>query len=607
MNPSRLLISAARSLFDYTIPKDVTVVLQICILAQVLLVGCSGSDTPTTTSSSGPPAPEETAENIVAVFDGGQIAIDDVDAAIVRMPAKERMAFGSQNLPAFEDLVRELAVFEILKSDAQSSGFAQSKDYVTALGEMRRQVLVHQVLMSYPLDIDEPEEADARSRYEQTLERFGEPERRFVLTVFRRVPNGDAEGRERAVEELTQVRRRVLDGESFAVLAASTGDSEARASDGAIGWVQRGTVAEDLENIVFSLAEEVPSEPVVTSQGVHLFYVDTIVEGQIPEFDAVKSTILNTLMQERRSAAIQKLAQETELPASAMIPDLTNSRILTAGDDPEQVLLSLDGFQLTRGELRKRVLKEHESVDFDPRSLASLGLATLRAITQREVLAHRFAEEGFALAPQIEERFGAQAKEFLVQRYTEHLVNAEVMRRESELRDFYALHKNRFVQPMAFRLEAIVVKDPEQPVEVMAALENLVESLEKGDASFEEAAQTVSGTVETSDWVTISALVSHRPRAAYFAPGLQIGEVSPPYSNDNSLELFRVVDRREPVPLAFEQARTRVIEAFIDRHGQKLYEELISRRLNDAGLTVYPERFTKLLTTVGAGNKPVST
>ena len=562
-------------------------------LFMVFAIGCSGPDEPASAVAGRDSAPVDA--NVVGKYIGGEITFSEVDAAIVRMSVRERAEFSGQNLAAFEDLIRELAATEILRQEATSSGFSESAEYVSALGEMRRQVLVHQVLQSYPLDIKAPTEVDVRTRYDKSLEQFGDPERRFVLTIFRRVPAGNESLRQDTVAEMEAYRRRVLQGESFAVLASENGDSEARISDGAIGWVQKGSVSDDLWQLLASLEEEVPSEPVVTASGVHLFYVDTIVEGRIPEFDAVRNNVYQMLVRERRALAIQDLVHSTRLPESFVIPDLNNVSFRSGGEAPDEVLLRVDGFVLDRRELQKRVLKEVESVDFEQRSLPQLALTTLRALTEREVLAYRFSSEGYTLQPIIQERFSAQAEEFLVQRYSAHLMETEVERHESQLRDFQKLHKNRFVSPLKFRLKAVFLKQPDNPVAAMAELEENRGLLERGELTLEQAAKDLSGTVETSEWVTIGALTIHRPRAAYFAPSLRVGEYSAPYSNGAGLEMFQVIDRRDPVALPFDEVRERVVAEYMRRHGQKLYDKLVAARLERAAFEVYPEHISQQL------------
>ncbi|MEM9594261.1 MAG: peptidyl-prolyl cis-trans isomerase, partial [Acidobacteriota bacterium] len=457
--------------------------------------------------------------------------------------------------------------------------------YTEQLEEIRRQVVVQQGLIDEPPAFEPPTDAEIQERYEMSLDAVGDVTQRFVLTIFRR----RAAGQDPAplVAEMEDLRRRVAAGESFTVLARDHSDSESRHMDGAVGWVRRGQMPPDLDRILFSLEEGVPSEPVVTAEGVHLFYIETELDGTIPEPEAVADKIRQTLVQERRALALQNLVTSTELPPGALVPSDAELRELLGNSDEETLLLRVGDAELRLGELRGKVAQRLRQDAAEAQSPGSLAVAIFNGIKQREILYTRFS--GIDLPPEIQARFDRQEEIFRVQRYAEHRVDQEIASRREALQAFYDRHRNRFVSLLEVKLEALVVPLGEAPGRVMAVLESRRPELASGDLQMEDLATEVGGEVQLTERVDINTLMGHRAKAAFFAPSLGVGDVSPPYSTGQSIEIFRVLERREPEPLALEAAREQVHLAYRERHGQQIYDTLVADLLASVGFEVAEE------------------
>ncbi|MCG8461430.1 MAG: peptidyl-prolyl cis-trans isomerase [Holophagales bacterium] len=564
----------------------------------LLLLACADSGTPERrVANTGEPRAAD--PETVAAFEGGRITRAQLDGEILALPPQERDAFGAENLDAYRELIRELALDALLLDEARKVGFESSPTFASHLEEMRRQVLVQQVLLESPPSADTPTEAEVKARYESSIERFGEPEQRFALTIFRRrLPGDDPTA---LIEEVEDLRKRVLGGEAFAVLAEKHSDSESRHMKGALGWVRRGQLPPELEEILFGLEEGVPSEPILTPEGVHLFYIDTVLHSELPSLEDASEEIRQSMLRERRMIALQEMVIATELPDGAFVPDSDQLEGLLRETDPRTVLLDLDGFVLTLDDLRQRVARESGRAEDDVDRPAQLARAIWNGLRQREVLHHRFRSEGQELTPEIRRRFEKQAESFLVERYTDHLIEEEIDRRMPELEAFYDQHRNRFVTPLELRLEALIVPHGDSPARVMAALEEKRAALEAGRMSLDELAKQVGGELQESSWVDLDTLGAFRAKAAYFAPRTQAGSYSPPYNTGRSIEIFRVLERREPRPLGFEPAREKVRDAYRELRGQELYQQLTSQRLEAAGFEIVEAHLAGL----ASGRAPV--
>ena len=76
-----------------------------------------------------------------------------------------------------------------------------------------------------------------------------------------------------AVQKLADIRKRIVDGQDFAVLAKENSDDGSAASGGDLGWVNPGVFVPEFEQVMNGLAPGSISQPVVSRFGVHLIQV----------------------------------------------------------------------------------------------------------------------------------------------------------------------------------------------------------------------------------------------------------------------------------------------------------------------------------------------
>jgi len=434
--------------------------------------------------------------------------------------------------------------------------------------------------------METPSEEDIRRRYEESVDAFGHPEQRSVLSIYRRsLPNRDGQTAEDEVEAL---RQRVLDGENFSILAKEHSESENRHMGGLVGMIRPGQLPPDLDEIIFALDEGVPSRPIVTRDGVHMFFVETDIKGKIPSFEEAAADIARALARERSEAALAQLVDETDLPPVALVFGQVDIRELIADGRHDTIILSIGNYELSLGELREIALRQRTSQGEDTKTLAEDMAAQFAGIRRREILHHRFTSEGKSLSEETLLRFEAQKEVFLVRRFLEATLRNAVP--EEELRTFYKVHRKRFTRPLRLRLRGLVIPLGETPNRTMARLEKWSRELESGQATLETVARDFGAKTQDSDWVDLETLTQFRPKAAFFAPSIDADEFSPPYNTGRSFEIFQVLERQEPEPLDFETARNEVLDSYLERHGQALYDAMVEDRLSAARLVIFNDR-----------------
>ena len=238
------------------------------IVALLCLGGCNGDDE-TKAEKSNP---------TLAEYSLGTISVDQLDQFILTLNPNERRPDNSEPEQWYASLLRRLAIDRLLLEEAELVGAEQDPEFQLLQRTIERDAYSNDVLHKLIRQVELPDEEEIKTFFEQHKQRYQRNEQRRVFHIFKRF-NTDTD-RQNLIAEMKKLRERTLAGESFALLARSHSDSETRHNDGMLGLVERGRFTEDFDKVVFSLQENRPSEPVVTSDGVHLFWISEILEQQ---------------------------------------------------------------------------------------------------------------------------------------------------------------------------------------------------------------------------------------------------------------------------------------------------------------------------------------
>jgi peptidyl-prolyl cis-trans isomerase D len=161
-------------------------------------------------------------------------------------------------------------------------------------------------------DIEVTEE-ELRARYNEVKDQRGEPERRRVEHIQLKLSEdaGQSEA-EKAREKLQSIRKQVTSGElSFEEAARQHSEDKLSAKQGGeIGMIAPGDLGGAFEDAVFDLEQGKLSEPVRTSQGVHLIRVTEVESAERPSFEAMKTELRESLLDKRVAERIANQANE---------------------------------------------------------------------------------------------------------------------------------------------------------------------------------------------------------------------------------------------------------------------------------------------------------
>jgi parvulin-like peptidyl-prolyl isomerase len=549
-------------------------------VAALVLVGCGCRREP-------PPAPATPA---VATFDGGSVTAAEVDRAVLDLPAGQRQPADGDLLRWYERIARDLAMQELLLAEARAAGLDRGPEFEQARAEAVRQGAVAVFLEKKLAGLPAPTTEEVEAYYRDRAKDFRSPEARQTYHIFRRVaPGADPAP---AVAEMRRLRERVAAGEDFATLASQLSDSESRHQKGLLGWVAPGKVAPDLERVVFALSPRVPSQPLKTATGVHLFLVSEVAPAKTLTLSEVRNAIALLLAAERNKAAVEKLLAGAAIPGS-FLPTAEELRALFETRNPSAVVLRAGDFQLTAAQLQARIVAG-QSAPFvgGPDSPAHALLSTLE---QRERAYRLAVKEGLDRSPEVAAGVQRQLDRELAALRLRQRLAERVDRDPQRLRAYYEANRARFSTPLTLKVERLAVPIAGNANQVMARMERARADLESGRLAFSTLAAELGGTLREPAW-ELPTQIAQRERRPVAAADAKVGRYSAPYRTVDQIEMARVVERREPQVPPLDGIREQVRTDLLVTHRQDEYAALVEEMLGSRHFATVPRELEAMLT-----------
>lgn len=523
----------------------------------------------------------------VATFDGGTITAEEIDEAILSLPPQSRQPADGDLLAWYEKVARDIAVTEILTVEAKSAGLDRGPAREAARREAVIQAAVAAFVESLPA-VAFPKDDAIKAYYDAHRAEFESPRARETLHIFKRAGSGASP--EAAMAAAQRLRARALAGEDFGALAREASDSESRHANGLLGWVVPGHFNADLDRILFSLKPGVPSQPLSTAEGVHLFLVRAEQPARTLTLTEARMPIARRLIAQARADEVLKRVGTT-LPEGSIVPDAMQLQLLYEAGDPSAVALKLGEVEYTLGDIQNRLMAGQAPPD----SSDSPAHALVVALRQRYLIHQYTVRQGTDRGPEVDRRVDRlMDRELAGLRMRERLL-ARLDRDPERVRRYYEANRKRFSTPLQLRVQRLSVPMGPTPNRVMARLEAARAGLDRGREDLAALATELSGTVEEPAWRAPSTLALRERRTISQATGLQPGRHSAPYSVGDRIEVIRVVERKEPTLLPFEQAQPMVRAEMMATRGAEEYAALVKELLAEHHYQVSQARLEALL------------
>ena len=199
--------------------------------------------------------------------------------------------------------------------------FAMSADPARVREAARAQLLGDSVIMQLRQRIEDvpvPDREAALAYYRANPDRFTTPERLRISMILLKVdPWSEGAVWEAAYEEAQRLAARLERGDSFADLARVHSADGSAAHGGDLGYVHKGMLAREAQEVLDGMAPGDLSGPVQILQGFALFRLEDRAEPSLNAFEQVEERARDLLRRELREraweGALQRLHETTAI------------------------------------------------------------------------------------------------------------------------------------------------------------------------------------------------------------------------------------------------------------------------------------------------------
>ncbi len=145
--------------------------------------------------------------------------------------------------------------------------------------------------------------------YEKNKEKMVSPHSVKLRGIMVRRQEGDAEaGKQKAAKLAAKAKKGK--GKDFAELAKNESEGPFADRGGDMGYVVKGQMVQEIDDVVFDLKKGQISDVVETQLGYHIFFVEDIQESRPLEFDEVSDFLKNQLYKRKFEAELVKWLED---------------------------------------------------------------------------------------------------------------------------------------------------------------------------------------------------------------------------------------------------------------------------------------------------------
>ena len=232
-------------------------------------------------------------ETILASISGQTITLGEFNQLWEQVPEDYKLQLDKSMV--LDQMISE----KLLIQEAKDMGLGEDKDVLEQIKKMTEQILVQALIEREILNKLKVNDEEVLEYYEQNKDSFTEKEQVHLYNIL-------LETEEEAQDILEQLKA----GGDFSEIAKekSTGPSAAQGGD--LGYLSKGTIIPEIEEVVFALELEELSEVIKTDFGFHILKITEKKPETVKTLEEVKEDIIQTLLPNKQKEAFENLLEE---------------------------------------------------------------------------------------------------------------------------------------------------------------------------------------------------------------------------------------------------------------------------------------------------------
>ncbi len=252
------------------------------------------------------------------------------------------------------------------------------------------------------------------------------------------------------------------------------------------------------------------------------------------------------------------------------------------GERMRQVVVEVNGEQITLGEIEERLRLLAPAVRIRIRENKE---QFLEGLVQAELLYQEAVRLGVDKSPRIQKRVERLKRRLVIEQFLKRDVETANVS-EEQLRDFFAVNKDRFRRKESVTLAHIVLETEKEAWDAVAELRRGIPFGQVARRrSIFESTRDAGGAMGTADRGTLEKALED------VAFQLPIGQPSEPIKTSAGWQIIRVTERVGAADAKYEDVQddVRLLHAEIRR--RESYEALLGSLRKKAKIKVFPEKF----------------
>ena len=271
-------------------------ILTLCLLAFFIFNPSSIlADEGTSTTETNPENVETILppETIVASFSGQTITLGEFNQLWEEVPEDYKLQLDKSMV--LDQMISE----KLLIQEAKNMGLEEDNDVLEQIKKMTEQILVQVLIEREILDKIKVNDEEVLEYYEKNKESFTEKEQVYLYNIL-------LETEEEAQDILEQLKA----GGDFSEIAKEKSAGPSAAQGGDLGYLTKGTIIPEIEEVVFALEVEELSEIINTDFGFHILKITEKKAETVKTLEEVKEDIIQTLLPNKQKEAFENLLEE---------------------------------------------------------------------------------------------------------------------------------------------------------------------------------------------------------------------------------------------------------------------------------------------------------
>lgn len=271
-------------------------ILTLCLLALLIFNPSSTlADEGTSATETNPEGVETILppETILVSFGDQTITLGEFNQIWEQVPEEYKLQLDKSMV--LDQVISE----KLLIREAKNMELEKDNDILEQIEKMTEQILVQALIQKEILDKIKVNDEEVLEYYEQSKESFTEKEQVHLYNIL-------LETEEEAQAILEQLKA----GGDFSEIAKEKSTGPGATQDGDLGFLTKGTIIPEIEEVVFALEIEELSKIVKTDFGFHILKITEKKPETVKTLEEVKEGIIQTLLPAKQKEAFDNLLAE---------------------------------------------------------------------------------------------------------------------------------------------------------------------------------------------------------------------------------------------------------------------------------------------------------